>query len=886
MAAAMSLQEVAFENEMVLLMYDEMSRRWSRPVARYWVVRGHLEVGNCPGNPNYIAPDPLGPAHMVSISSSRGQKIGQALDRHLNSSRQLGPLSSVPPSRVTAKGGGSSESSSVSDIFFPGDGGQKPATVSSMSGNRRSGLRPTSSDINQILNSTGNSSSPSVGASSLVTDANSALSGGSQLQRSTSFNNESYMRLPASPMSFSSNISGSSVVDGCSIVQQNSLQEQVQKQGLSTATSQLMQHEQTNLMNAQKKPRLDGRHEDALQQQWIHQLLLRREPMQQHSQQNLQLQSIIQQQRLIQQQQQQHAMQSFSQMQRPLITLQQQQQQLQQQRQLTLQPASTVNQPFNNGICSRRLMQYLYHQRQRPPDNSILYWTKFVTEYFAVRAKKRWCLSLYGNIGNNALGVFPQLSVDTWQCDICGCRSGKGFEATVEVLPRLFQITFDHGVIDENMFLGMPQECQLPSGHMILKYEKAIQESVFEHLRVVHEGQLRIIFTPKLKILSWEFCARRHEEFLPRRLVAPQVNQLLQVAQKYQAAVTENSSTGLSDEDLQSSCNMFAAAGRQLARNLDSQPVNDLGFSKRFVRFLQISEVVSSMKDLIDFSQEQKIGPIESLKNYPRQASAKFEKQKMDSEQLMNAHSLTVDQSSIDKVIGFRPGLNSHMNNNITAGQTIYSNQQSFQALNNYQNLLRNPSSFKQNRYQEAFSSPSSRDKQPAQFQGSALSILTNASANLSAQQQQLPSDGCMIQQNNSQTQQVNQQLQQRAYQQMLQERMNNKGTQQQSHICPNANANHTSRDVIEGGITGTPFRIDTGSVRNGIEMQNMPNSIPAVPNRTNSFKSVATANNLPTSSSNNVNSRPDLQENMDLAELEHIAQEFLKNGMFDGDTW
>lgn len=88
----------------------------------------------------------------------------------------------------------------------------------------------------------------------------------------------------------------------------------------------------------------------------------------------------------------------------------------------------------------------------------------------------------------------------------------------------------------------------------MVEYSKAVQESIYEQLRVVHEGQLRIIFTPELKvnwevnltwiffvfifqfaflplsvpdhlqILSWEFCARRHEELLPRRLVAPQVN--------------------------------------------------------------------------------------------------------------------------------------------------------------------------------------------------------------------------------------------------------------------------------------------------------------------------------------------------------------------------
>lgn len=45
-------------------------------------------------------------------------------------------------------------------------------------------------------------------------------------------------------------------------------------------------------------------------------------------------------------------------------------------------------------------------------DNSIHYWKKFVTEYFAPRAKKRWCLSLYDNMKSNlALGVFPQATM-------------------------------------------------------------------------------------------------------------------------------------------------------------------------------------------------------------------------------------------------------------------------------------------------------------------------------------------------------------------------------------------------------------------------------------------------------------------------------------------
>ncbi|KAG5013026.1 hypothetical protein JHK86_025287 [Glycine max] len=246
-------------------------------------------------------------------------------------------------------------------------------------------------------------------------------------------------------------------------------------------------------------------------------------------------------------------------------------QQLQQQ---VMQPSSAGKRPYDSGVsgvCARRLMQYLYHQRQRPNDNSIAYWIKFVAEYYSPRAKKRWCLSLYSNVGHHALGVFPQAAMDAWQCDICGSKSGRGFEATYEVLPRLNEIKFGSGVIDELLFLDLPRETRFPSGAMMLEYAKAVQESVYESLRVVREGQLRIIFTQDLKILSWEFCARRHEELLPRRLVAPQVNQLIQVAQKCQSTIAESGADWVSQQDLQTNSNMVLTAGRQLAKILELQ---------------------------------------------------------------------------------------------------------------------------------------------------------------------------------------------------------------------------------------------------------------------------------------------------------------------------
>ncbi|KAG6792665.1 hypothetical protein POTOM_001817 [Populus tomentosa] len=95
------------------------------------------------------------------------------------------------------------------------------------------------------------------------------------------------------------------------------------------------------------------------------------------------------------------------------------------------------------------------------------------------------------------------------------------------------------------------------------------------------------------------------------------VSQLGAAAQKYQAA-TQTASSNLSILELQNNCTMFVASARQLAKALEVPLVNDLGYTKRYVQCLQISEVKNSMKDLIDYSREIGTGPMESLAKFPR----------------------------------------------------------------------------------------------------------------------------------------------------------------------------------------------------------------------------------------------------------------------------
>ncbi|KAH6828186.1 SEUSS-like 2 [Perilla frutescens var. hirtella] len=830
--------------------------------------------------------------------------------------------------------GGTAQSSSSSGIFFQGDEQPQVAgnsqfssnfgnSSNSLPGNAHANMGPLSGDVsNTVLNSVA-SSGPSVGASSLVTDANSGLSGGPHLQRSASVNTESYMRLPASPMSFSSNnisISGSSVMDGSSVVQQSSnqdpssqhAQQSQHHQGVSSATSlprtgqvqfpggarvpSSFTQDPTTMYQLQKKPRLDIKQEDFVQQQVLQQLLQRQDSM--HLQNSSpQLQALIQQQRLRQQEQQQQQQQQLLQAMPPLQRvqlLQQQQLQLRQRLQMQGMPAATaVKRPYDGGVCSRRLMQYLYHQRQRPADNTIAYWRKFVAEYYSPRAKKRWCLSLYDNVGHHSLGVFPQAAMDAWQCDICGSKSGRGFEATFEVLPRLNEIKFASGVIDELLFLDLPRECRFPSGIMMLEYAKAVQESIYEQLRVVREGQLRIFFTPDLKILSWEFCARRHEELLPRRFVAPQVNQLLQVAQKCQNTISESGADGVSQSDLQANSAMVVTAGRQLARSLELQSLNDLGFSKRY-----IADVVNSMKDLMDFCRDQKQGPIEGLKSFPKCAGTP-EVQMPETDQIGGLQGLPTDRSnSRSNLMPMHPGLNSQISNyhNVGGqGGALTGSAHAGLAMSNYQNLLMRQSSMNSTNSlnQHEGASPFNTSNQPLSAtpgSSAALSgmlknpLISGFSGSQVPQHQQLQLQSLngngLIKQSQSLLSQDNQSLQHQMIQQFLHDmsKKNNGVAQGQQTLsiqnpgnCISAGGLGSRNSPAAGNGPGVA-QGQPPSRSNSFKAASVKSESPASVGHMGGFGQKAAASYLPESLHSSDEMVPD------------IGHQFIENGFFNSD--
>ncbi|CAN6922354.1 unnamed protein product [Brassica oleracea] len=173
-------------------------------------------------------------------------------------------------------------------------------------------------------------------------------------------------------------------------------------------------------------------------------------------------------------------------------------------------------------------------------------------------------------------------------------------------------------------------------------------------------------------------CVSVPEELLLRRLIAPQVNQLLQVAQKCQTTISESGVLG---------------AGRQLAKFMELQSLNDLGYPKRYIRTLQISEVVKSMKDLMNFTGDHKLGPIEGLKRLLEQtATAKLQRQKMqEMEQLGNSGAIYgSSQAQMALTSGTMNDLtgNSNNNNQTVGRAAMNGSAQAAAALTNYQSML------------------------------------------------------------------------------------------------------------------------------------------------------------------------------------------------------
>ncbi|KAL9246758.1 hypothetical protein vseg_020253 [Gypsophila vaccaria] len=349
-------------------------------------------------------------------------------------------------------------------------------------------------------------------------------------------------------------------------------------------------------------------------------------PFQQQQNSHQQQQNSFQQQRNPHQQQQNLYQQPQNMYQQPQSAYQQQQNPHQQMFCTAVPPQQVANTVITAARAVKRLTSYLRYQRPKPQDNNILYWRSFVRHYYSPQVKRITCFSKYAHSRNHVA------QLELWSCEICGCTPGKGLVETYDVLPRLHHLYFNSsGVVDEIMFLDYPTEKRLPNGSLMLRYGKAVKESIYKHCHVVHEGTLQVVFTPQLQILSWNFCVQNHEVLLSRKLIKSQVNNLIKDATSCKSDDDANRHDKVQVENLSSNGNRVEDAARKLAAMVKQPHLTDSGLSKHFVFSLQVSDVFNSMKDLMDFSLINNISPIETLKRYDRNsAGEKLETNYMD----------------------------------------------------------------------------------------------------------------------------------------------------------------------------------------------------------------------------------------------------------------
>lgn len=317
------------------------------------------------------------------------------------------------------------------------------------------------------------------------------------LGKSGSANMEAYLDLPSSLMPISSNNLSRLWMDASLVCQDSTPIEQSSQQGhkrqkltqmvgsasLIEPNSQShfpigMKQEPDSLTQLLNNSGTDRNPDYLIKQQMIQQLLLRHDVKQlqdnsSHAKaliQNQMEKQLLQQKLLsIRNSSGAHSAQSEQQMKNQLP-------QQATQRKLCIQSS-------DDDSCSLRLSQYMHNLQYRPKDNNIVYWRKFVSEFFAPGAIESWCFSSYENIEQKVLGSMR--TMDDWCCDICGTNSGKGFEASFEILSRLFKMKFDSGALGEILYLEFPRECRYSSGIMMLEYENAAQESIYEQFRVL-----------------------------------------------------------------------------------------------------------------------------------------------------------------------------------------------------------------------------------------------------------------------------------------------------------------------------------------------------------------------------------------------------------------
>ncbi|EPY49298.1 adhesion defective protein [Schizosaccharomyces cryophilus OY26] len=194
-------------------------------------------------------------------------------------------------------------------------------------------------------------------------------------------------------------------------------------------------------------------------------------------------------------------------------------------------------------------------------------------------------------------------------------REPKQFELSYAALPRYFYLNYMGNMRRMSIVLGDTKEFAIPNnGYFVESSHASLVYQFASGIQVVLYGCLRAHFyrAPLLKLDSLEFSATNYSEYLLRELINSA--SLAQQYQREHPPNRENTSSFPSQGNEPAS--FYPPYNFAANSQLPSTPVNEYGIEPRIMRFLEISETISGMRDLIAFTLAQRSGPASALQKF------------------------------------------------------------------------------------------------------------------------------------------------------------------------------------------------------------------------------------------------------------------------------
>ncbi len=193
----------------------------------------------------------------------------------------------------------------------------------------------------------------------------------------------------------------------------------------------------------------------------------------------------------------------------------------------------------------------------------------------------------------------------------------RAFQIGIETLPRFYHVIYSSSISSVFYVMENPREYCLDSRTYLLYASKTRVIYKYDNgCEVVSRGFLRVTFSDDLKIVLWEFEAKVHEEYLPMSKIKKELGSEPQRRGSFNFVVKDQGNEKSKPE--------FEKSSVPTVISVDSLPkshVNEFGLPPPVMRCFEITEVISYMKDLIDFAQDNNLSPIVSLEKFHQQVA-------------------------------------------------------------------------------------------------------------------------------------------------------------------------------------------------------------------------------------------------------------------------